>query len=175
MAIKLANRHTRAVTSPLAVASSNVYTVSFDGFVVTVQGARRGHVLRRISVAEITAVEFKPARGIAGGSLRFRVAGKASPRDVIMFVGNQEPDMAHLAQTVQRYTRRPQLPADMPQVDPWPPMEPPIRVVVGDPRVNAASARALTWAARLEFMNLLILLVPFVILMVGLIWWFLIR
>jgi hypothetical protein len=152
-----------------------VYTVSFDGFVVTVKGARRGKVLRQIPVAEIAAVEFKSARGIAGGSLRFRVLGKASPRDVIMFVGSQEPDMAHLAQTVQRYTRRPQLPADMPQADPWPPMEPPVRVVVGDPRVNAASARALTWAARLEFVNLLILLTPFVLLAAFLGWWFVIR
>lgn len=163
------------MTSPLAVASTNVYTVAFDGFTVTVAAARRGKVLRRIPVAEIAAVEFKAARGPVGGSLRFRVTGKPSSRDVIMFVGNQEPDMANLAETVRRYTRRPQLPADMPQVDPWPPMEPPVRVVVGDPRVNAAAARALTWAARLELANLLILLAPFVALAAFLGWWFVIR
>jgi hypothetical protein len=164
------------VTSPLATASSNVYAVSFDGFVVTVAGARRGKVLRQIPLAEIAAVEFKPARGVAGGSLRFRVRGKASPRDAIMFVGNQEPDMEHLARTVERYVReRRPLPAEMPQVDPWPPMEPPVRVVVGDPRMNAATARALTWAARLEMVNLLILLAPFVLVAAALGWWFLIR
>jgi len=101
---------------PLATASSNVYTVTFDGSTVSILAAKRQKVLRQFPVSQLQAVEYKPARGPAGGRIRFRVHGSASTRDTIVFTRGQEPGMARLAEVVQRYVRPPVATA----VDPWP-------------------------------------------------------
>jgi hypothetical protein len=106
------------VTIPLASASSNVYTVTFDGTLVSILAAKRQKLLRQFPVSQLQALEYRPARGPAGGRIRFRVAGSSSTRDTIVFTRGQEQDMARLAEVVQRYVRPPT--PLVAGVDPWP-------------------------------------------------------
>ncbi len=124
------------MTAPIASASTNVYTVVFDGSAVRVLAKRRQKVLRTIPLAELVAVDFKPARGVGGGSLRFRTTGRQSARDVIMFNAHQQPDLERLAATVQRYHR------PVPSAsDPWAAAHP----------VTAVPAAGLAWQENPEW------------------------
>lgn len=152
----------------IAVASTNVYTVTFDGRTVQVLAKQRQKLLRTIPLDTLTGVDFKPARGVGGGSLRFHTTGPASSRDRILFLSGQQHDMEMLAAAVQRYWR-PQAPLAAPS-DPW--SDHPV-TVTGSPRRGAvllngqASARPLLRMLRLgvwlEGINLVLLMVPVVL------------
>lgn len=156
------------MTTPLAEASTNVYTVRFDGTAIHILAKRRQKLLHRIPLTTLTAVEFTPSRGLSGGRLRFRSTSKPSARDKIVFNAGQQAGFEALAALLQRWvgaSTDPSVPvvADTNRSAPYP------RAVVG-PNVGRVATALSKWQFRLESVSLILLLIPAVIVVLGVCW-----
>jgi hypothetical protein len=145
------------VTTPLASASSNVYTLRFDGNTVYVLAKRRQKLLHSIPLSELASIDFKPASGAGGGKIRFRTTGRPSARETIFFRSGQQHDMQAFADTVQRYIHP--LP---PAADPWAGRQPEVGSSVARQH-DRSTMRIMRWNARLAGLDVFLFFLPIVL------------
>jgi hypothetical protein len=82
-------------------ASSNAYTVTFDGTAVTVASRRNpARVLRRIPADELVGVNLAPAGRILRGQLILRALSRPTPYDVVAFRAHQQLMFTALARSI---------------------------------------------------------------------------